>query len=197
MWSSYARIRPGETFKFRCIGCDYCCGTGPNVSLTVFDVIRIARYLKMHWRQVLESFVKVIIADILPFMSLRDTGNGECVFMERVSENKARCRIYEARPLKCRLYPLILPSPSVDHLYLDTKCPGVGEDSVARVPVKLVQHYSWELKEHYRRVAGLVLEEGLEPLEALYRVLDELWAEAWSVNPRWADLKYIESLGYT
>ncbi len=197
MNQSYVRLGLSDTFGFKCIRCDYCCGTGPNVSLTVFDIIRMSLHLRMHWRQFLETFTKVIVADMLPFISLRDKGDGECVFMERLPGGETRCTIYRARPLKCRLYPLQIASPSAEHIYLDTKCPGVGEDSVARVPVKLVKHYSWELREHYRRITGLVLDEGLEPLEALYRVLDELWEEAWREKPGWSRFEYVDALGST
>ncbi len=193
----YRRLRLDGAFRFKCVRCDYCCGTGPNIALTAYDVIRMSRRLGMYWKSFLETFTNVIIADMLPFISLKGDEKGECLFMERDEEGLTSCRIYDARPMKCRFYPLHVASPSATHVYLDTKCPGVDLGGEERVPTRLYEQYVWELKNHYSRLHRLVFEEGYEPLQALYKLLDDLWAEAWREKPPWSDLKHIEDLGST
>ena len=191
----YRRLGLGELFRFKCIRCDQCCGTGPNVSLTCFDAVRMARFLDMGWRGFLKLYVNVIVADIYPFMSIRGRG-GRCPFLHSSPSGETLCIIYPARPLKCRLYPLVLTAPRPDALYLDQHCPGVGRDGERRPPRRLLEHYAWELGEHYQRLSRLLLEEKLEPLEALERLLDQAWREA-AGGARWADLDYIDQLGQT
>lgn len=189
----YTPIEPSGSFRFECVRCDFCCGTGPNVSLTIFDIVRIARFLRIHYRDVLRSYVKVIVADLVPFFSLRDKGNGECVFMERKPSGETLCVIYPARPMKCRLYPVIVESLRPRRLYVDNMCPGVGRGRETRVPEGLLRQYLEERRRHYELVSRLVL-EGLEPMEVVERALDEAWREAEAGAP-WADLDYVESLG--
>ncbi|AEM39433.1 protein of unknown function UPF0153 [Pyrolobus fumarii 1A] len=190
----YRVLRLDEAFRFKCVRCDFCCGTGPNVSLTAFDIVRIAKFLGIGWRDVLKSYVKVIIADIVPFFSLRDKGNGECVFMERKPSGETLCVIYPARPMRCRLYPVIIESLKPERFYLDLMCPGVDKGSETRVSMRLIEEYVRERREHYRRLFRLVYEEGLEPQDAVERLLEEVWKEA-EGGAEWADLDKLEMLG--
>ena len=190
----YRAIRVNEGFRFKCIRCDFCCGTGPNVSLTVYDIVRMSRFLGLDPLRFTEKYVKVIIADLLPFFSLRDKGNGECVFMERKPGGETVCVIYPARPMRCRLYPVIVESVKPERVYLDLMCPGVGQGPVVRVPQRLLEQYIEERRRHYQLLYRLVFEEGLEPLEAAKRAILEAWREAEN-GAKWADLDYIESLG--
>jgi len=197
MWfrsSRYRSLRVNEKFRFKCTRCAKCCSTGPNVALTVFDVIRIAEFLGKHWRTTINDYLKVIVGDMIPFIALR--GDNVCVFLE-FENNMPSCRIYPVRPLRCRLYPLHLVSPSSDILDLDLWCPGVGIGSEVRPPSKLIKHYSWEVKEHYTRIMNLVLHNGYSPLKALEKVLDELWIEAEEKKPLWVRVDYIDELGAT
>ena len=191
----YEKIPVDGGFRFHCIRCNLCCGTGPNVTLTVFDVVRISEYLNVHWRTFLYEYAKVIVGDMMVFIALRDKGNGECVFME-YEDGLTRCKIYPARPMRCRLYPLYLVSPSANYLHLDRECPGVGRGEYVRVPRKLVERYSFEVKYHYREIMKLVLDEGMTPLEALEAVLERLWDEA-EKGAEWARIEYLSRLGST
>lgn len=191
----YVRLKLNETFKFKCVRCDMCCGTGPNVSLTGYDVVRIARFLRMGWKSFLKAYVNVIVADIFVFMSIKGE-HGKCPFLHYKPSGETLCTIYPARPLRCRLYPLTIESVKPDHVYLDSFCPGAGKGGDRKPPEKLVKQYAWELKSHYARLAKLVLEEGLEPIQALEKHIEALWSEA-EKNPNWANLDYIESLGAT
>jgi Fe-S-cluster containining protein len=188
---AFRKVYQGTTVRFNCIRCDVCCGTGPNVSLTIFDVIRMAAYVNINWKQFLEIYVDVIIADILPFMKLSGIGKGRCPFLRFDNKGKTYCTIYNARPMKCRLYPYIVMSPSSQVLYIDEKCPGIGEGSKVRVNQEFLKRYQNELKEHYKRLHKLVIDEGLEPLEALYKALDDAYHEAKS-GAEWFN---IEELG--
>ncbi len=187
-------MKAGGAFRFKCVRCDFCCGTGPNIALTVFDVIRIARFLRISWREALERYTRVIIADIIPFIALRDKGNGECIFLERKPSGETLCVIYPARPMRCRLYPVIIEALGENGMYLDLECPGIGEGDEVRVPERLARQYIWERKEHYRRLLSLILDEGVEPLAALEKVFEDAWREA-EKGAKWADLDYLESLG--
>ncbi|MEB3758378.1 MAG: YkgJ family cysteine cluster protein [Desulfurococcales archaeon] len=175
---AFERLPPGGSIKFKCIRCDVCCGTGPNVSLTIFDIIRMAYYTNIDWRQFIEIYVDVIIADMLPFMKLSGIGKGRCPFLRFDEDDKTYCSIYPARPMKCRLYPFIVMSPSSEYLYVDRKCPGIGEGGMVRVNPVFLKIYQRELREHYRRLYRLVMDEGYEPLQALYKALSDAYDEA-------------------
>ncbi|PLJ78619.1 YkgJ family cysteine cluster protein [Infirmifilum sp. SLHALR2] len=72
--------------------------------------------------------------------------NGACVFLE---EATGRCRVYEDRPLACRLYPLVYTPGKWVHA--DPRCPraaSVTMDVVARCG-SLVEKFPLLLKESW------------------------------------------------
>lgn len=192
----YVRLNPGGDYSYVCIRCGHCCSTGPNISLTGYDVIRLASYRGVHWADFIRLYTNVIVADVFPFVALTGVGKGICPFLRRDS-GVAVCSVYDARPMRCRLYPLTLLSPSPSGLRLDAKCRGVGKGDRLRVPTKLIKHYSWELSSYYSALFDLILKEGRDPLEALHTVLNGLWKAARHERPRWFDLKFLENLGST
>jgi len=187
-------LRPGEWYRFRCTRCGRCCSGGPNVALTVYDVVRMARFLRMDWRSFLKGYVKVIIADLFPHMLLRGDERGRCLFLATRHDGTTLCVIYPARPMRCRLYPMLVESLRPARVYLDPRSPGVGQGPPKPYPARLVEHYIKERMNHYKLLARLLIEEGLEPLQALYRALEEAWREA-EHGAEWADLDQIEKLG--
>ena len=174
MISRYVRLSAGSKFRFKCTRRGQCCKGGPNVALTVFDVVRIAKYLNKHWSELIPTYIKVIIADMVPFMSLRGIRD-ECIFLRHNKDGTVYCEIYPARPMRCRLYPLIPAAPGADYVYLDPKCPGVGTGPEREVPKRALEKYYREVKEHYNMLMKKILDEGMEPDEALEEVLEEVW----------------------
>jgi len=187
----------GRGYRFSCTRCGRCCSGGPNVALTVYDVVRMARFLRMSWRGFLKSYVKVIIADLWPHMLLRGDERGRCLFLATRHDGTTLCVIYPARPMRCHLYPILVESLAPTRLYLDPRSPGVGRGPPKPVPRRLVQAYIEERRRHYRLLHRLIVEEGLEPLQALYQALDQAWREAEEQKPPWADLDRLASLGAT
>jgi Fe-S-cluster containining protein len=183
-------------FRFRCTRCGRCCSGGPNVALTVYDVVRMARFLRMGWKSFLRGYVKVIIADLWPHMLLRGDERGRCLFLAQRHDGTKLCVIYPARPMRCRLYPVLVESLEPRTVYLDPRSPGVGRGPERPLPRRLIQQYIEERRRHYRLLHRLIVEEGMEPLQALYRALEEAWKEA-EEGAEWADLDYVEGLGST
>jgi len=189
-------IKLDSKFRFKCIRCGKCCSTGPNVALTVYDVVRISKHLGVKPSVALKIYTKVIIADYIPFIALAGDGLGKCVFLGYDKEGKPYCKIYRARPLRCRLYPAIPVSPSKNTIEVTSNCPGVGGGAITSVPLRLVKHYFWEVKMHYKELVKLVLDEGYSPLEALELLVEKTYEEALG-NALWCNLEYIDSLGAT
>lgn len=127
----------------------------------------------IHWRDLRGKYIKAIIADMVAIPVLQSIG-GLCAFLE-VSE-LPKCTIYPARPMKCRLYPYVPQSPSrMDSINLDGCCKGVGVGEPTEPPWSTIESYYWELKFHYSRLHQLVFEEKYEPLQALEKLIDEVY----------------------
>lgn len=189
-------VKPGQPIRFRCTRCGRCCSGGPNVALTVYDVVRMARFLRMHWKQFLRGYVKVIIADLIPHMLLKGDERGRCLFLATRHDGTTLCVIYPARPMRCRLYPLLVESLQPKTLYLDPRSPGVGQGPPRPQPERLIRQYIEERRRHYRIIHQLVVEQGLPPLQALYKALEQAWQEAEN-GAEWADLDHLAALGST
>ena len=167
-------VRAGlrESFAFSCRRCALCCSTGPNVSLTVFDVVRLARHLNVNPIVFLRVYTKVIVADYIPVIVLQGDHKGRCVFLG-LDRKTAYCKVYECRPMRCRLYPLKPVSPASRLLELDGKCPGWHKSQAGSTLVALEEYtrYASEVKEHYRMLWYRIFEAGEDPITALYKVV--------------------------
>jgi len=169
----YVRLRLGEKAHFECLRCGRCCRSGPNVGLTAFDIHRIARFLNVDWRELKGKYVAAVLADMVAVPTLRGTVDGECVFLENV-DGKPSCRIYPARPMRCRLYPFMPFSPSnIETIYLDTCCPGLNTEKETEPPWECLKEYYAEVKLHYERLYQHVFQDGYEPLEALEKTIED------------------------
>jgi len=102
--------------RFECLpGCGRCCGY--KVSLLEEDITRLeARGLKP------EEFLDGRREPAAGFAGCLRKSRGYCLFLD----SGKRCRVYEQRPLYCRLYPYIRESYLRLQLDVDLSCPGIG-----------------------------------------------------------------------
>ena len=169
-------LKRGEEIKFSCIRCGRCCSTGPNVALTVYDICRISKYLGVNWRDLRGKYVIAIIADLIPIPVLRGLGE-KCVFL-KYENGLPTCSIYPVRPMRCRLYPFQPVSPSDPSIIMvDEKCSGVGGNGYVDPPWSVLEQYYTEVKKHYSSLFKMIFEDGIEPLESLEKLLDEVCKE--------------------
>jgi len=88
--------------RFACTRCGSCCGGAPGyVWVQTTDVNRIAGHLNL----TPDEFVRKHVRNIGRGRSLRELHNGDCEFLERLSDGRTRCRIHEVRPVQCRTWP--------------------------------------------------------------------------------------------
>ncbi|MEM4564410.1 MAG: YkgJ family cysteine cluster protein [Desulfurococcaceae archaeon] len=177
MLQRHVLVKVGEKTRFICIRCGRCCSSGPNVSLTAHDICRMSKYLGVNWRELRGRYVLAVVSDAYATPVLRGVGEGVCAFL-KYDGGKPQCLIYEARPLRCFLYPFIPTSPGkLSEMYVDTYCQGVGLGGEIEPEWSILRQYSEELKYMYERMHSLVFHNGLEPLEALERVIDEVCSQ--------------------
>ena len=86
-----------------CLKCPgYCCSY-TVISLTHFDVKRLAKYFGLGFRQTVKRYTIRRYEDQYTMKRKADKYFGKiCQFF---NTNKRRCTIYEARPSTCRSYP--------------------------------------------------------------------------------------------
>jgi uncharacterized protein len=97
-----------QTFQFAChcgVPCFNDCCRDLNQALSPYDVLRLRKHLGLSWQDFLRRYAEVHIgpATGLPVVSLRfsDAADRSCPFV-----TDKGCRVYDARPTSCRLYPL-------------------------------------------------------------------------------------------
>jgi uncharacterized protein len=83
-----------SSFDYQCAGCGRCCHFF-QIQVNPYEVLRLARHLGLTTTDFLDRY----LADG-PYLRRRD--DGACVFLEG-----NRCGVHPARPLACRLYPLV------------------------------------------------------------------------------------------
>lgn len=103
---------------FVCEMCGTCCITGDPIRLRKEDIIRIARHLKIPQKKAVK---KLTVPDpdkpgILNFKKILP-----CKFYDPIGK---RCKIYDARPWSCRIFPFIGIYGSEDHVKVHESCPG-------------------------------------------------------------------------
>jgi len=102
------RIRPGESFQFRCypgIGCFNRCCRHLNLFLYPYDVMRLRARLGITSDELLDRHVDVVLraGSRFPDVLLRMSENEEktCPFLSAEG-----CSVYPDRPDTCRTFPL-------------------------------------------------------------------------------------------
>ena len=87
-----------------CTGCSSCChGMGDSVLLDPLDVWRLSGFLGKNAGGLFEKEISLSVQErlILPHLSMEGAQEA-CVFLDETG----RCRVHEARPGFCRLFPL-------------------------------------------------------------------------------------------
>ncbi len=103
---------------FVCDRCGTCCTTGDPIRLSQDDIARIARLQKI---PVGKAAKKYTVPDpykpgVLDFKKILP-----CKFYDPV---RGGCKIYDARPWSCRIFPFIGIYGSEDHVKVHESCPG-------------------------------------------------------------------------
>jgi Fe-S-cluster containining protein len=103
---------------FVCERCGTCCITGNPIRLRQEDISQIARHLKIPLGKAIKKFT---VPDpdrpgVLDFKKLLP-----CKFYDSV---QGGCKIYNARPWSCRIFPFIGIYGSEDHVKVHESCPG-------------------------------------------------------------------------
>lgn len=89
----------------QCQGCrSVCChGMGTSIVLDPYDICRLTRKLGISFEALLEKHLELNMVDGVILPNLKMVGEQEtCTFLNE----EQRCRIHEARPGICRLFPL-------------------------------------------------------------------------------------------
>ena len=103
---------------FVCEGCGTCCTTGDPIRLRQDDIERIARHLKIPLGKAVKKYT---MPDpdrpgVLDFKKILP-----CKFYDTVARG---CKIYDARPWSCRIFPFIGIYGSDDYVKVHESCPG-------------------------------------------------------------------------
>ena len=87
-----------------CIGCSACChGMGDTIILDPYDVARLCEALQISFEELLQNNAQLNIVDGIILPNLKMAGEEQaCTFLNQ----DGRCRIHQARPGVCRLFPL-------------------------------------------------------------------------------------------
>ena len=102
-------IDPDDKFSFAChrkVPCFNHCCKDLNQALTPYDVLRLKKHLKITAGEFIKRYAVVYPGPStgLPVASLRFSSNQDhdCPFV-----TPDGCKVYEARPSSCRIYPLV------------------------------------------------------------------------------------------
>ncbi len=88
----------------KCEGCGICCrGMGDTIHLDPFDIYQITKTTGKSFQEMMEHEIELRVdrALILPNLKMNERTES-CCFLDQ----EGKCRIHEARPGFCRLYPL-------------------------------------------------------------------------------------------
>ena len=112
---------------FRCQGCGNCCA-GPQegyVWVTGADMKAMAVILGLSLKEFKSRYVRGVGAKT---SLVEDPDTKDCVFLQRQSDGRRGCVVYEARPVQCRTWPFWKENLAErdDWLGAADSCPGIG-----------------------------------------------------------------------
>ena len=87
---------------FECQRCSNCCRHNGYVFLSENDIKQITVALNLSQNAFTREYCKAVAGNDELRISLMEQPNGDCIFY--CKEIKG-CRVYDARPLQCKLYP--------------------------------------------------------------------------------------------
>jgi uncharacterized protein len=89
----------GDAATWNCSRCAECCRWPGHVLLTDPDIAALAGHLGMSPPEFIERHTR--LASNRAQLSLTERADGACIFLDGDA-----CRVYEARPLQCRQFPI-------------------------------------------------------------------------------------------
>ena len=118
-----------DGLRFTCTRCGHCCTGEPGfVWVSEDDLAAIARQRGESLEEVKALYTRPAERG----RTLREKGNGDCVFYDRVRG----CTIYEVRPPQCRTWPFWESNVATPEAWENTceVCPGSGQGEL--IPVE-------------------------------------------------------------
>jgi len=106
---------------FKCQRCGTCCATGNPIRVRPEDAALLARHFKIPLSKAMKKYIagdpdnpeRLVFKHILP-----------CKFYDVLEKG---CKIYEARPWSCRIFPFLGIYGSEDRVKVNESCPGSVE----------------------------------------------------------------------
>jgi Fe-S-cluster containining protein len=111
-----------DGLAFSCTRCGHCCTGEPGfVWVNEEEMAAIADFLG----EPLEEFIALYTKMGRRGRSLREKGNGDCIFWDK----EAGCTIYAVRPPQCRTWPFWASNVETAEAWERTRtvCPGSGQ----------------------------------------------------------------------
>jgi uncharacterized protein len=181
-------VNRNTQFSYICNACGLCCHD-KVITLSPYDVMRMARAMAASTREVVERFT-IRRGSILKF-----TDDGACVALDG-----SRCRVHRGRPLACRLYPLglerieesngenfVMLEPAVGSLGvygIDGDVNSFLEAQGVKPYLEANAHYASLLAVFRERIAATIDFDRVEPREFWRRAVRESMAESnYDANP--------------
>ena len=111
-----------DGLQFKCSGCGDCCTGAPGcVWVNVEEMTAMAERVGLTLDEFQDQYTRKIGAR----WSLKEFGNGDCVFFDHETRH---CEVYDLRPRQCRTWPFWNSNLKSPESWSETcrECPGSG-----------------------------------------------------------------------